>query len=206
MKRIAFLASIALALPACSSPDEEGAEGCGPNDVCAEGFTCEPESQRCVESGAASVILASAVASDSQTVDRVTSADGTIRTDNRNDAAFDITVAGPLTSLSLIVTDAEGKAKSNQIWDTSVGDTAVPGQDIGVTFRRGGQTWQVGVFENDRLLNRADGSLPALEGTRHLRLYAANSGFFTAGVYFRWVLQRPDGMLAFGPVFQYPTQ
>lgn len=37
------------------------------------------------------------------------SADGATRTDGRNDGAFDVTVAGPLLSLSLIVTDADGQ-------------------------------------------------------------------------------------------------
>jgi hypothetical protein len=151
------------------------------------------------------VVLTSAVDPDSMGVDRVVGTDGVIRTDGRNDAAFDVTVNGPLVSLSLIVTDAQGKARANQIWDTNIGDTPIP-SGIGVSHERGAQTWQVGVFEDGTMKNREVGSLPALDGRHQLRLYASDSGYFHGGVTFRWVLERPDGGLAYGPVFSYPAQ
>jgi hypothetical protein len=192
-------------LAACGAADETLGPACGPNDPCAAGTTCDAELGQCVRDDAtpASTILASAVAAESLMVDRVAGADGAIRTDGRNDGAFEVTVNGPLVSLSLLVVNDEGRSSGNQIWDTTVGESPIH-RELGVTFVRGASTWQVGVFEDGVLQNRPDGSLPALEGRHELRLYASNSGYFRPGVKLRWVLQRPDGTLAGGPVFAYP--
>jgi len=205
----ARLALAVLALAACGSSGGGEPEACGPNGECPTGYSCRASDHRCVKTGGGSAdagapgVSESAVAPDSHQVDRVSPADGPIATDGHNDAAFDLTVVGPVVGLSLITTDAAGTSQGNQIWDTTVGSAPVPAE-IGVSFSRGSQTWQVGVFEDGVLLNQADGSLPRLEGVHRLRLYAADSGYFVPGQHFRLIGHLPDGTLGPGPVFVYP--
>jgi hypothetical protein len=194
-----------VALSACGGSEAAPAiVFCDANGACPDGFSCHTADNNCRATGTASAgVTAAAVAPDSHQVDKVSPRDGAIASDGAKDAAFDLTVTGPLSALAIIVTDANGKGTSNQIWDSIVGTDPIPaGMMVG--FSVGSQTWQVGVFEGDTLLNRPDGRLPPLDGTHQVRLYASDSGYFKPGTSFRLIAELPDGSLTLGPVFVYP--
>jgi hypothetical protein len=205
MRALFSLLLFVLVLGACGS-SETAAElsDCGANGTCPTDYSCRAVDMKCIKTGTAGAgVTKSAVAPDSHMVDRVSPTDGAIKMDTRNDAAFDLTVTGPITALAIITCDAVGKGVSNQIWDSLVGTTPIP-KGMMVSFGSGSQTWQVGVFEGGELVNNADGTIPALAGTHDLRMYASDSGFFKSGTYFRLIAVLPDGSLTYGPVFAYP--
>jgi hypothetical protein len=190
---------------ACGSSDTTDVlSDCDANGTCPTDYSCRVVDMKCVKTGTAGAgVTKSAVAPDSHMVDKVSPTDGAIRMDTRNDAAFDLTVTGPISGLAIITCDNNGKGINNQIWDSLVGTTPIP-KGMMVSLGSGAQTWQVGIFEDGQLVNNADGSLPALSGTHDLRMYASDSGFFKSGYYFRLIAVLPDGSLTYGPVFPYP--
>lgn len=83
-----------------------------------------------------------------------------------------------VTAIEVRLTDRVGAADGSQIWDT------VPGNGL----------WALGVVQGKRYVNRAGKavSLP-LRARTVLDLYAANSGYFTEGQYFRVTVTLSNG-------------
>lgn len=155
-----------------------------------------------LDAGPPTAVGVTAVSALTLNVDLAKPADGAIGTDGQKDGVFDVDVTGPAIALVLIRTDAAGKPSGGQQWDTWVGADAIPG-DLGASFSVGSSTYQVAVYEGLTLLNDANGRLTLSAGAHSLRLAGSNAGSFSAGKYFRVVLQGPDGKLVRGPVVGY---
>jgi hypothetical protein len=162
-----------------------------------------PETGEDADATTGTVIVSTAVASGSLTLDRVSRADDGVKPDGALDGAFDVVVSGPLVSLVMVSADASGVTCCGQQWDTIVGSTPMPSA-IGGSFAIGASTWVLGVYEAATMLNKTDGSLTPLgAGTHKLVVYGSNSGVFVKGQHFRVMGQQPDGVLVKGPVATY---
>lgn len=142
------------------------------------------------------------VADASLAVDLVSPMDGPIATDGTDDGAFDVTVTGPARAFALLLVDDAGTALGTQIWDTYVGDDDVPA-DLATVFAKGAQTFQLGVFRGDALVNDDAGRAALPAGSHTLRISGSNVGSFASGQHFRLVLETEDGGLVRGPVVGY---
>lgn len=147
-------------------------------------------------------IQASAVADASLAIDLVSPMDGPIQTDGVFDGAFDVTVTGPARAFALLLVDDAGTALGTQIWDTYVGDDDVPA-DLATVFAKGAQTFQLGIYRGDALVNDDAGRAALPAGSHTLRISGSNVGSFASGQHFRLVLETEDGGLVRGPVVGY---
>lgn len=135
---------------------------------------------------------------NSQKVDKVGGADGQLTPDGKMDAAFDVTIRGPIIA---ILVDSEGDAAWQ--WDTYVGIQEVPVQ-MKALAPKGAMTGGIGVFENDKSINKADGSFAIEDNNEHhLTIYIADTGAFTPGSGFRLYAETPDHKIVEGPVAKY---
>jgi hypothetical protein len=135
-------------------------------------------------------------------IDRVGYGDANLTPDGQADYVIDTVVRGPVTALILLGEDSPGvwDRLRGAEWDTIVGDTPLPpGLPNPETVGR--DTDVVGVYEGDRLLNAADGSLSLPAGSHALRLYASQVG--GAAHYYRVVAQLPDGSTVSGDSVMY---
>jgi len=106
-------------------------------------------------------------------VDRVGEGDAALDGGGYDDGAFDLEVDGPLDALILLV-DVPGNPEG--AWDTIVGSAPFP-QNVSSSsyYTRGSDTWVLGVAgASGTLLNRADGTLPRINGRQSLTLYATD--------------------------------
>jgi hypothetical protein len=146
------------------------------------------------------------IASETFTVDRVSTADDGLEADGELDAVLSAEVTGPVTALLLVSVNDAGEHLFDEVWDTIVGTSEFP-TEIGAHFETGGETWVLGVEENGVMLNRADGSLAPLSAGPHaLTLYASSLDVvpIRGGFHYRLVALMADGTLVYGPVVQHP--
>ena len=148
-------------------------------------------------------ISSAAVAPDSGTVDRVGRGDNALAPDGLLDQSIMLTVQGPIYQLAIISTDGSGAPAGGDQNDTIVGSQPIPAS-IGTSFRFGYQTWVLGVYENGRLLNNPDGSIPLMSPGPHTL-----TAYFSPGAGFGTRHERPvavleDGTLSIGPVVAFP--
>ncbi len=153
--------------------------------------------------GGAAQAGTAAPAADSMKVDKVTGHDGPIETDGSNDGAVSLSVDGPVAAIMLLTCDKSGAPESGQQWDTYVAGQKVPAATK-APYEDGDATWQLGVFENGKLLNDKKGSLTPLgAGPHKLTLYASDSGYFTKDNHFVVFVERPDHSVARSNVFTF---
>lgn len=135
-------------------------------------------------------------ARDSEQVDRVGPEDGALRPDGVRDFSFTTRVDGPVGALFLVSVDEHRVPDGKFQADTLVGDAPSP-PELGK--KAGKVTSGLAVFEGDRMLNAADGSLPSLSAGPHtLSLYVAPNAALGASTRLRIYVLRPDKSLAPG--------
>jgi hypothetical protein len=151
----------------------------------------------------AAAVVAATVAPDSGMVDRVGRGDNALAPDGLPDQSVTMTVQGPIYQLVIISTDVSGAPAGGDENDTIVGSQPIPAA-IGSPFTIGSQTWVLGVYENGRLLNNPDGSIPLLSSGMHTltAYFSPGAGFGTR--HERIVAVGVDGILALGPVVTFP--
>jgi hypothetical protein len=136
-------------------------------------------------------------------MDVVAPADDGLHPDGESDAAFQVTVRGPLVSLALLTTGDDGASCCGQQWDTVVRDEPIP-SGMASGFSSGAETWVLGVSEDDVLWNRADGSLETIGPEEvDLVLHASASGYFCWGNFFQARGETEDGEVLTGPVVEW---
>lgn len=144
-----------------------------------------------------------AVAADSMKVDKVSNKDGAIAPDGEKDGAVTLTVDGPIAGIVLVTTDKDGNPEGGQQWDTYTANQKVPAA-IKAPYDDGGPTWQLGVFENGKALNGANGALSTIPAGPHkLALYASDSGYFTKDNHFVVFVERADHGVVRSNVFTF---
>jgi hypothetical protein len=148
-------------------------------------------------SASAAAITAFAKRDDSQKVDKV-GVMASFKPDGKNDAAFDVTVKGPLIALLIDAAD-----DSQWQWDTYTGQNDVP-KDMKAFAPGGAQTGDLGIFEGDKNLNAADGSFKLDDDKEHkLSIYIVDTGAFSAGAKFKILGETPDHKVVEGPTITY---
>jgi hypothetical protein len=143
-------------------------------------------------------IVAFAKAADSMKVDKVGGSDGALKADGNMDAAYTLEIDGPVAALFVLSSDASGAPNGEYDADTLVGAQDLP-KDIGVTLK-GRNTAGLGVFEGDKLVSLADGSVTLGAGKHKLAIYFANTGVLTPGGSVVVFAQAPDKSIVKGPV------
>ncbi|MDB4998114.1 MAG: hypothetical protein JWM74_5546 [Myxococcaceae bacterium] len=148
--------------------------------------------------GDKTTVTAFAKAPDSMKVDKVGGSDGALKPDGNMDAAYSVEIDGPVTALFVLSSDASGAPNGEYDADTLVGGQDIP-KDIGVTLK-GHNTAGLGVFEGDKLVSAADGSLNLPAGKHKLTVYFANTGVLTPGASVVIFAQGADKSVVKGPV------
>ena len=133
---------------------------------------------------------------ESGKADKVGPNDGPLRPDGVEDYAFTASVDGPIAALFLVGVDEHGLPTGQFQADTLVANQERP-EELGEM--RGSATAGLGVFEGDKVLNGADGALPALTAAkRRLTLYVAKALELQPGMRLRLYVLRPAQSLVAG--------
>lgn len=140
---------------------------------------------------------------DSLKVDKIAGNDGNLKPDGRSDAAFDVTLRGPIVALYLFSTNDKGEPDGSWQYDTIVGKQAYPAA-IKSLVAAGGMTAGIGVFEGDKVLNKDDGSFALSDAAEHkVSVYFSDIGAFQPGAHFKLVAETPDHELVSSNVIAY---
>lgn len=185
MKKLPLL--LLFAISACGGGADEAGGPKNPGDVKTTEGAAQP-----------AAITQFAKRDDSLKVDKIGPANGQLKPDGKNDAAFDVTLRGPVVALLIDAAD-----ESQWQWDTYTGTSDVP---VAMkAFAPGGaMTGEIGVFENDKALNNADGSCQIKDAAEHhLVVYVADTGAFTPGAKFKILAETPDHKVIEGPTLTY---
>jgi hypothetical protein len=148
--------------------------------------------------GEKTTVTSFAKAPDSMKVDKVGGSDGALKPDGAMDVGYTAEIDGPVTALFILSSDASGAPNGEYGADTLVGAQSIP-KEIGVTLK-GGNTAGLGVFEGDKLISLADGSVALAAGKHKLTIYFANTGVLTPGASVVLFAQAPDKNVVKGPV------
>jgi hypothetical protein len=133
---------------------------------------------------------------DSGQVDRVGPDDGALKPDGNKDLSFVVNADGPVAAIFLVSVDDQSKPNGEFQADTIVGSNESP-KELGAKPGKG--TSGLGVFEGDKMLNAADGSLTAIgAGPHRVVVYVASNGAIHTGTKLRVYVQRPDKSLVAG--------
>jgi hypothetical protein len=137
---------------------------------------------------------------ESLKIDKVGVADGALTPDGQKDIVFTLKLSGPIESVYITSIDAKTGATTGEFQgDTLTGTTIQPNEFA--ALRAGGRTVGIGVMEGDKLVNKPDGSLPALPGGAHTyTLILANSPSLKAGKPIGVFVQTPDHQVVKGPI------
>lgn len=140
---------------------------------------------------------------DSLKVDKIAGNDGNLKPDGRNDAAFDVTLRGPIVALYLFSTNDKGEPDGSWQYDTIVGKQAYPAA-LKSLVAAGGMTAGMGVFEGDKVLNRDDGAFELSDTAEHkVSVYFSDIGAFQPGAHFKLVAETADHALLSSNVVAY---
>ncbi len=148
--------------------------------------------------GDKTTVMAFVKTADSMKVDKVGGSDGALKPDGNMDAAYSVEIDGPVTALFVLSSDASGAPNGEYDADTLVGGQDIP-KEIGVTLK-GHNTAGLGVFEGDKLVSAADGSLNLPAGKHKLTVYFANTGVLAPGASVVIFAQGGDKTVTKGPV------
>lgn len=137
-----------------------------------------------------------ALSAKSGKVDKIGSKDGAFGPDGVNDVVLDAEIEGAAVAFMIASTDAEGHPDGKFTADTFVG-TQLPPSEAGAEVKPGLGTAGIGVYENDKLANAADGSLTQLSaGTHELTLYVSSREAPKKGSYKAFVVFDDRSMVA----------
>jgi hypothetical protein len=186
---VAVVACAAASLAAC---------GGDPKEPKVPGPTTTTTTTTTAPGGDKTTVTAFAKAADSMKVDKVGGSDGALKPDGNMDAAYSVEIDGPVTALFVLSSDASGAPNGEYDADTLVGGQDIP-KEIGVTLK-GHNTAGLGVFEGDKLVSAADGSLNLPAGKHKLTIYFANTGVLTPGASVVIFAQGADKSVVKGPV------
>ena len=142
------------------------------------------------------------VSPDSGKVDKVGGSDGALKPDNAPDLVFNADVEGPIAAVFLISTDAKGDPNGEYQADSITGLDELP-KDFPLAVRAGMLTAGIGVWEGNRMLNKADGSIePIGPGPHRLTIYVATTGVLQPGSsnVRLYVMRTTDKAVSRGPV------
>ena len=135
---------------------------------------------------------------DALAVDKIGGADGALKPDGKNDAAFDATIQGPLVALAVTCEN-----DNSWQWDTYVGLQNVPAE-MKALAPKGNLTGGIGVFENGQPLNGLDGSFVLSDDKPHkVILYISDNGAFQPGSRFKLYGETPDHKIVEGPIAKF---
>lgn len=157
--------------------------------------TSEPPAIRTAQSTEEAKILSFARGADTGKVDKVGMADGSLKPDGQKDASFAIKLTGPVDAFFIAPVDKTGEPTGDFQADTLVGKETMPNELA--KHMHGGKTLGIAVYEGDKLLNGADGSLRGKigAGEHTLTLYIVNAPSIKPGKAVRVYAQMPDGTL-----------
>jgi hypothetical protein len=151
-------------------------------------------------SAAATPGLVISYSPDSRKVDKVGSGDGASSPDGQKDVVVVADIAGPAKALYVASVTGKGEPTGDYQADTLVGAEEPP-VELSLAGPHGKATAGLFVYENDKLLNAADGSLRDLAAGPHkLTLHFADHASLKDGI--RLWVQRPDGSLATSPILR----
>lgn len=147
------------------------------------------------------VIKTFTVSPESGKADKVGGSDGALKPDSAPDLVFNADVEGPIAAVFLISTNANGDPNGEYQADSIIGLGEFP-KDFPLAVRAGMLTAGIGVWEGERMVNKADGSLePIGPGPHRLTIYVASTGVLQPGSSsVRLYVMRPDKTVNRGPV------
>jgi hypothetical protein len=143
-------------------------------------------------------ILAWERSKDSLKVDKIGAKDGDFKPDGKKDVIFTLKVSGAVDAIYIASVDKNGDAAGVFQSDSLTGSDTQPNEFAG--SRHGKTTEGVAVFEGDKLLNDASGSLKGKigAGEHTLTLAIANNPKMKLPI--RLWVQMPDHTMVAGPV------
>lgn len=140
------------------------------------------------------------VADDSGKADKVGGSDGALKADGAPDLSFVADVTGPATALFLVSVNAKGDLTGEYQADTVTGLDQLP-KNFPIAVRAGMLTAGIGVWENDKLVSKPDGTVELGPGPHRITMYVASTGVLQPGSSFvRLYMLRPDKSVVMGPV------
>lgn len=147
-------------------------------------------------------VMGFAKRADSLKVDKIGGNDGNLKPDGRNDAAFDVTLKGPLVAIFLFSVNEKGDPDGSWQYDTIVGTQEYP-STLKSYVSKGGMTAGIGVFENDKIVNKDDGSISIADGEHKVQLYLSDIGAFQPGSRFKLMAEAADHSILSSEVVTY---
>lgn len=99
-------------------------------------------------------------------VDKVGTKDGVFTPDGVKDLVFEAELDGPAVAMAVLSVDDKGEPNGAFSADTYVGSQPIP-PEVSNVLKQGKATAGVAVFENDKVVNKKDGSLPAFAAGKH---------------------------------------
>ncbi|WP_394850783.1 hypothetical protein LZC95_25415 [Pendulispora brunnea] len=143
------------------------------------------------------------IAPDSLRVDKVGGRDAYLYPDGLLDLAFVVDVTGPLAALFLMSTDERGEPDNFFRVNTMIGTEEAP-QMFGGTLELGRMSSGLGVMEEGKWINKANGSVTIPAGQHHLTLYTSNMGGLQSGRHLRVFGVLSDRSVIKGPILTLP--
>lgn len=104
-------------------------------------------------------------------VDKVGTKDGAFTPDGVKDVIFEVELDGPATAIAVQSVDDKGEPNGMFSADTYVGAQPIP-PEVTSTLKPGKATAGVVIYENDKIVNKKDGSIaPFAAGTHKLTVH-----------------------------------
>lgn len=178
--------------------------GCGGSEPqaksAADSTSSATSSKSSGPSGAMGTIKTFKVSPESLKADRVGGSDGALKPDNSPDLVFEADVEGPISALFLISTTPQGEPNGEYQADSITGLDTLP-KDFPLSVRAGMLTAGMGVWEGQKMISKADGSIELIgDGPHHITVYVASTGVLSTGSHVRMYAMRPDKTVTPGPV------
>lgn len=185
MKNVLSLSVIAFALVACGG-DEKPPQN--PTSATAEAPTTPPPPSAAPAASSAAPAASTppappapppakgkfnsaALGAKSGQIDKVGAKDGAFTPDGVKDVIFDVELDGPATAIAVQSVDEKGEPNGAFAADTYVGTQPIP-PEVASTLKPGKATAGVAIYENDKIVNKKDGSIaPLAAGTHKLSIH-----------------------------------
>ncbi|MFO0740467.1 MAG: hypothetical protein U0270_31510 [Labilithrix sp.] len=110
--------------------------------------------------------LSGALGAKSGQVDKVGTKDGAYAPDGVKDIVFEAELDGPAMAIAVMSVDDKGEPNGAFSADTYVGTQPIP-PEVSSVLKQGKTTAGVAIYENDKVVNKKDGSLAPLAAGKH---------------------------------------